>query len=193
VSKPAENNNPLLDPAYLDELRQFMIRFANSQLQNHDLAEDAVQEALTAAYKNAQSFQRRAAFKTWVFAILKNKIVDILRKQQKLVVASRLDLDEDEMHDLFNEDGIWHRHEGPADWNHPFEAIHNDQFWKVMEICLEKLPASQGKVFMMREMLELDSNQICELEDLSTSNLHVLLYRARVRLRECLENHWFSA
>lgn len=192
MANQSYDKNLLSDPSYLEDLRQFMLKFATTQLQDTSLAEDAVQEALTSAFKNVQSFERRSALKTWVFAILKNKIIDILRQRQKLVEASRLDLDEDDMHDLFNERGHWHRHERPLDWNQPLDNVHDEQFWKVMEVCMEKLPATQGKVFMMREVLGLDSAEICEQESLTTSNLHVQLYRARIRLRECLENHWFA-
>jgi RNA polymerase sigma-70 factor (ECF subfamily) len=71
--------------------------------------------------------------------------------------------------------------------------VHDEQFWRVFDICLAGLPPEQGRVFMMREFIELDSDEICAALQLSTSNLHVLLYRARLRLRECLEDSWVQA
>ncbi len=75
-------------------------------------------------------------------------------------------------------------------WGHPEHALQESQFWRVFEACLEYLPASQSRAFMMREFIELESSEICATLDITVSNLNVLLYRARMRLRECLENRW---
>ncbi|GAA4098840.1 RNA polymerase factor sigma-70 [Zhongshania borealis] len=182
----------LTDPIFLQDLRTQMIKFANLQLGDNALAEDAVQEALIGALKNARSFNRRAALKTWVFAILKNKITDVLRKRMRTVEASRkLPDQEGNLDQLFDAKGFWHDDERPASWSQPMESVKNDHFWRVFEVCLSDLPERQARIFMMREFLELDSKEICDSLDVSTSNLHVMLYRARLGLRECLENHWF--
>ena len=193
-SAKGESAGNLSDPKFLAELRVLMLKFAKLQLSDESLAEDAVQDALIGALKNAGNFKRRAALKTWVFAILKNKIADILRKGQKYVQASSLlneDQEEDNMDQLFRENGHWQKHERPANWGHPQEAVKQDHFWRVFETCLHALPENQARLFMMREFIQLDANEICESLDISTSNLHVMLYRARLRLRECLENKWF--
>ncbi|NCP55643.1 MAG: RNA polymerase factor sigma-70, partial [Rhodoferax sp.] len=157
-------------------------------------AEDAVQEALMGALKNAKSFAGRAALKTWVFAILKNKIADVLRQKQRMVEASSL-LHEDEegedFSELFDRKGFWQSDEKPATWGNPQNALHQNQFWKVFELCLEALPGNQARVFMMKEFVELDSGEICNTVGITTSNLNVMLHRSRLRLRECLENTWF--
>jgi RNA polymerase sigma-70 factor (TIGR02943 family) len=183
----------LRDEHYLAVLRDQMIKFANLQLGDVGLAEDAVQEALMGALRNADLFAGTAAFKTWVFAILKNKIADILRKKQReLAIAdiARSDGDDD-FGALFNHKGFWHPDERPAAWGDPEQAMEDSHFWIVFEACLNHLPPRQARVFMMREFIELDSGEICEAAGLSISNLHVLLHRARLRLRECLENKWF--
>jgi RNA polymerase sigma-70 factor (ECF subfamily) len=185
----------LTDPAFLTELRSQMLKFATLQLRDEALAEDAVQEALIGALKNAGSFNRRSALKTWVFAILKNKIADVLRKGQRMIEASRLlrdDDDEDSLDALFDVKGFWQADERPVSWSQPMESVKTDHFWRVFDTCLNGLPESQARLFMMREFLELESVEICETLKITTSNLHVMLYRARLRLRECLENRWFS-
>ncbi len=171
-----------------------MLKFATIQLRDEALAEDAVQEALIGALKNAGSFNRRSALKTWVFAILKNKITDILRKGQRLVEAGRpyQDDEEDGLETLFDTKGFWQVDERPLSWSQPMESVKTDHFWRVFDTCLNGLPESQARLFMMREFLELESAEICETLNITTSNLHVMLYRARLRLRECLENRWFS-
>ena len=184
----------LNDPAFLSELRAMMLKFAVLQLPDKQLAEDAVQEALIGALKNAASFGRRAALKTWVFAILKNKITDILRQRNKMPSISNMARegeDEEISNHLFNKKGYWQHEERPATWSQPMESVKSDHFWRIFETCLEVLPENQARVFMMREFLEFDSKAICETLDISTSNLHVMLYRTRLRLRECLENKWF--
>ena len=193
VGKGGSDGN-LSDPKFLTELRVMMLKFAKLQLSDEALAEDAVQEALIGALKNAGKFERRSALKTWVFAILKNKIADILRKGQKYVQASSLlkeGQEQDNMDQLFNDHGHWHKHEKPVSWGSPHESVKQDHFWRVFETCLHGLPENQARLFMMREFIQLDANEICESLDISTSNLHVMLYRARLRLRECLENKWF--
>lgn len=184
----------LSDEQYLETLRTQMLRFARMQLADAGAAEDAVQEALIGAFKNARSFAGGSAFKTWVFAILKNKIADHLRKQQRLVNTSSLlqeDSSGEDLDALFNDKGHWHMSERPAAWGDPEGSLEDSHFWRVFETCLEHLPAKQARVFMMREFVGLSSSEICETVSLTLSNLHVLLHRARLRLRECLENHWF--
>ncbi len=182
------------DAAFLGDLRRQMVKFASLQLSDAHLAEDAVQEALIGAMKNSQKFAGRSAFKTWVFAILKNKIADTMRQRHRLVEASQLlhsDEEDDDFQELFDRKGFWQADERPQEWAHPETAMKNTEFWRVFEACLDNLPGQQGRVFMMREFIELETNEICAALDLTVSNVNVMMYRARLRLRECLENRWF--
>lgn len=184
----------LSDTAFLNDLRRLMVKFATLQLSDSQLAEDAVQEALMGALKNAKSFAGRAALKTWVFAILKNKIADVLRQKHRMVDASSLlreDEEKEDFSELFDQKGFWLKDERPATWGNPQDSLHQNQFWKMFEICLEGLPGNQARVFMMKEFVELEAHEICATVGISTSNLNVMLHRSRLRLRECLENHWF--
>lgn len=186
--------NLLADAEFLDDIRRQMLRFATLQLGDAHQAEDAVQEALIGALKNATSFGGRAALKTWIFAILKNKIADTLRQKQRTVNVSSLLREEDEDEDLselFDRKGFWQPDERPVAWGNPEISLREGQFWLVFEACLEGLPPKQARIFMMREFVELDPDEICATVELSTSNLHVLLHRARLRLRECIENKWY--
>lgn len=187
-------SNKFSDAAFISQIRRDMFKFAVLQIKDEGLAEDAVQEALIAAHQNHSTFNGKSAFKTWVFAILKNKIIDILRKRVRESSVSELsDADSDDISDvLFNQRGFWHPEERPAGWSAPMESVKDAHFWRVFETCLEGLPENLGRIFMMREFLELESNEMCSTLNISTSNLHVMLYRARVRLRECLENSWFN-
>ena len=191
---PDMSGHILYDDDFLETLRRQMLKFASLQLSDGHLAEDAVQEALIGALRNAKSFSGRSALQTWVFAILKNKIADLLRQRQRVVDASSLLHEDEEDEDfaaLFNRKGFWGPDDHPTNWGNPHETLRESQFWRVIEACLEGLPANQARVFMMREFVELDSGEICASVGISTSNLNVMLYRARMRLRECLENRWF--
>lgn len=183
------------DPVFLQDLRRQMLRFATLQLSDAHLAEDAVQEALIGAFKSANRFGGRAALKTWMFAILKNKIADVLRQRQRLHEADRVlhahEEDED-FRELFDARGFWQADERPAAWGDPDQAVHSAQFWRIFETCLDHLPNQQARVFMMREFIELETPEICAAVGITVSNLNVMLHRARLRLRECLENNWFA-
>ena len=187
--------NLLADAAFLEDIRRQMIKFATLQLGDGHLAEDAVQEALIGALKNASSFGGRAALKTWIFAILKNKIADTLRHKQRVVNASSLLCEEDEDEDfselLFDRKGYWQQDERPVAWGNPEASLRETHFWNMFEACLERLLPKQARVFMMREFIELDVDEICVAVGLTISNLHVLLHRSRLRLRECIENKWY--
>jgi len=187
-------DNLLADTVFLEEIRRQMIRFATLQLGDSHQADDAVQDALIGALKNASSFGGRAALKTWVFAILKNKIADVLRHKQKVVNVSSLlgeEDDDEDLSELFDRKGFWQPDERPVAWGNPEASLREGQFWRVFEACLDGLPPKQARVFMMREFIELDADEICAAVDLTTSNLHVLLHRSRLRLRECIENKWY--
>lgn len=175
------------------DLRPYLLKFARLQLRNETWAEDAVSETVLAAIAKPQAFERRSQLKTWLVGILKHKVVDLLRVQGREVALGRGD-DDDEAdpleHMAFHADG--HFNELPADWGNPEQDLGNRQFLAILEACTDKLPPTQGRLFLMREWLELSSEEICKTLSLTPTNLYVQLHRARLRLRECLELHWFA-
>lgn len=184
-----------VDSLFLSQVREDMVRFARLQLGNDDEAEDAVQEALAGALRNANSFRGDAALKTWIIAILKNKVADILRQRQRRPIpASEFQQAEQEgaLPELFDRRGIWRDASRPAHWEDPEADLHSSQFAAVFDACLNRLPPQQGRVFMMREVVELETQEICHELGLSVANVHVILHRARLALRACLQLHWFQ-
>ena len=152
-----ENVSLLGEAEFLEDLRRQMHKFATLQLSDSQLAEDAVQKTFIGALKNAKSFAGRAALKTWVFAILKNKIADTLRHKQRLAHVSSLSADDQEESmavGLFDRNGRWHASERPANWANPEGSMREGQFWNVFESCLDKLPGNLARVFMMREYIQ---------------------------------------
>lgn len=184
-----------LDAGYIADIRHQMVQFARQQLSDLDQAEDAVQDALAGALRNRVSFEGRAALKTWIFAILKNKIADILRAKMRHVSRERAlvaEADVDRVAQLFDARGNWRSEERPSVWGNPEAALHDTQFWTIFDACLNRLPPRQARIFMMREFVGLETNEICAALDVSISNVHVMLHRARLGLRECLEDNWFA-
>ncbi len=177
----------------LVDSRSYLMRFARLQLRNDAWAEDAVSETVLAALAKPQSFGNRSQLKTWLVGILKHKIVDALRhhNREACTLDAQGDSDTDPLDFIaFKADG--HFTETPADWGNPEQQASSRQFFEVLEACSNKLPPVQGRLFLMREWLELSSEEICKELRLTPTNLYVQLHRARLRLRECLELNWFA-
>lgn len=169
----------------------YLMRFARLQLRNEAWAQDAVSETVLAALSRPQAFEGRSQFKTWLIGILKHKVIDMLRLHGREVSSSAEDNDRADLLDLmgFRPDG--HFVNMPSDWGNPEQELRSQQFLRILDACIEKLPLSQGRLFLMREWLELSVEEICKELSLTATNLYVQLHRARLRLRECLELNWF--
>ena len=175
----------------IEQLRPQLLRFARTQLRNDAWAEDAVSESLLAALERPQSFGGQSQLKTWLVGILKHKVIDQLRRHKREATVLTNDDNEDLDDLLFVPDGHWR--EMPADWGNPDDVLRQRQFIDVLEACLDVLPPAQARCFMMREWLELDSAEVCKELTITSTNLWVLLHRARLRLRECLQSKWFDS
>ncbi len=185
-----------------DQIQEFvvtrrpdLVRFAALQLRDPALAEDVVQETLMAAMHGAAEFGSRSSVKTWVYSILKRKIIDTLRTRRREVPISQLGdagEDDDGVEGLFDQRGFWATEHRPHRWADPEDSLEQQQFWRVFEVCLDRLPERTSRVFMMRELLELDVAEICQELAIATSNCWVILYRARMGLRRCLDETWFA-
>lgn len=182
----------LEDPQFFMELHAQMLHFARSQLDDHHQAEDAVQEALEGAMKNDATFTGKAAWKSWVFAILRHKIADTLRQRyssQNIFVSPT---EEEDFESLFNSKGHWPADDYPTCWPRPDRAMEQEQFWLIFEICLTQIPEHHARAFIMREFIGLETHEICSMMAVTVNNLNVMLWRARMRLRECLAQRWFN-
>ena len=172
-------------------LRPQLLRFARHQLRNDAWAEDAVSDTLLAALEKPQAYTGAAQLKTWLIGILKHKVIDQIRRHRREISTTSDDEDREDLDALlFRPDGHWQ--DMPTDWGSPSAALGQQQFFAVLETCMERLPGQQGRIFLMREWLELDTDEICKETGVSATNLFVLLHRARLRLRECLQIHWFQ-
>ena len=179
----------------IESHRGYLLRVAQLQLRDRDAAEDVVQDTMLAALSGS-GFAGKSSLKTWLTGILKHKIVDAIRRNQRepVVAAAFGDLDSEldieDFDALFKDNGAWESK--PAEWGNPEESLGQRQFFDMMDICLERLPPNTARVFMMREVMELECDEICTELSITSNNLWVILYRARMALRECLEKNWFA-
>ena len=187
----------MIDDSTLTEIRRDMMKFAHLQLRDESLAEDVVQEALAAALTSAKEFAGRSALKTWIFAILRNKIIDQIRLQSRTTNVSSFSQQEESLDEtfetLFKANAHWSPGNRPNDWGNPEEALRQQRFWDVFDACLKHLPENTARVFMMREFLEFETAEVCQELSITISNCNVILHRARNGLRNCLEKNWFTA
>jgi RNA polymerase sigma-70 factor (ECF subfamily) len=185
------SSDPLHDPEFLTGLRRDMLRFAEMQLRNREQAEDAVQEALAGALAGKEKFASRASLRTWVLSILKNKIVDVLRRKVRENPTVNPE-NEPNSKSYFDDREHWAEDTRPSEWQTPQQAMESKQFWEVFEACLYRLPEASGRIFTMREVLGFDTEEICQTLGISSNNCFVQLHRARLALRACLGANWFG-
>lgn len=176
----------------LAALHQPLLRFAQLQLRNDSAAEDVVSETLLAILEKPANFEGRSSLRTYATGILKFKIIDLLRRRGREVCVETMEDQsmDDALDALFVEDGHWQ--ERPAAWQHPEKALEQAQFFETLQACVDRLPARTGQVFMMREWLDKEVDEICAELGITANNCGVILYRARMQLRECLDHHWFK-
>lgn len=182
-----------LTPATIAEQRDYLLRYALLHLRNPVQAEDAVQETLLAAIEGAARFSGKSTARTWLTGILKHKIIDHLRRSGREQPLTGADDDRSEaeaVDALFAEDGHWR--EFPARWGNPAAALEDNRFQAAFEMCLQRLPVRTAQVFAMREVMELSTEEICKELSITATNCWVMLHRARLGLRECLQINWFG-
>ena len=181
---------------WVDEYGDYLFKYALLRLRDSARAEDAVQETFLAALKGGKSFAGRSAEKSWLVGILKNKICDHFRKASRETSFTDLDFYRDEESDRFVAEGLgkdgWIHERGPQEWPDPGQSLDSEIFWKTYRDCAGKLPKAVAAAFNLRELDGLESAEICALLNISENNLWVMLHRARMALRRCLETNWFG-
>lgn len=198
TSLPNDPVSKLSDPErWVDEHGDYLFKFALVRLKDPSKAEDMVQETFLAALKGGSSFSGRSGEKSWLVGILKNKICDYFRKASRETAFTDLEFYADGERESFVPEGVsagaWHPHLGPLEWSATAGAgLDSEAFWKTYHNCAGKLPKNVSAVFSLREMDGVESREICAMLNISESNLWVMLHRARMALRRCLEINWFG-
>ncbi|RMH22327.1 MAG: sigma-70 family RNA polymerase sigma factor [Acidobacteria bacterium] len=144
-----------------------------------DQADDVVQETFTTFVETAPRFQGRSHVRTWLFGILYRKIAE---RRRHLDREQRMDDVDDVIESRFDVAGSWSQPPRPAD-----SALLDREVRKQIEKCLDTCTTRYRMAFLLREVEGLSTREICEILDVTATNLGVMLYRVRNRLRECLE------
>ncbi|MEP6901221.1 MAG: sigma-70 family RNA polymerase sigma factor [Actinomycetota bacterium] len=191
----AENIKELDPTVWVDRHGDYLYSFALSRVRDESAAEDLVQETLLAAMQS-NSFQAKSSEKTWLCGILKHKIIDHFRKSSREVELSDEEVDLSSYDYLFREEGVWKGHWSaearPAVWaENPEKVLEHTEFRGILSHCLGELPERVGNCFTLREMDGLHASEICKILGISTNNFWVMMHRARLHLRRCIDFNWF--
>ncbi len=175
--------------------RPYLMGYAVFKLRDADLAEDVVQETLVAAIEGKHRFEGRSSLRTWLVAILRNKVFDLLAARKGEVYVDGFGPEDDDdgtAESFFDTHGRWGPGVKPQTWGDPESAMEQRQFWETLEQCLRGMPARLQEVFVLREVIGEPILAICKNLGISKTNCSVMLYRARMRLRPCLDARWFA-
>lgn len=174
---------------WVKDFGDMLYRYALPRVSDSAIAKDLVQETFLAAWRNVDNYKGEASEKNWLFTILKNKIIDHYRKASSRL-TDNIDISEGE--NSFDENGHWTATTKPNDWGIDYNtAIEQKEFYSVLEICKSKLKQIQNAVFSMKYLDGVDSDEICKELNITSANYWVLLHRAKLQLRGCLEKNWF--
>lgn len=189
------NESGRTDPErWVAEHGDALYHYALSRVRDPGVAEDLVQESLLAALKGKDRYQGRSTERTWLVGILKNKVLDHFRTGKRESSFTDLEFFSEEEEGSF-ERGValshWLPASAPGEWEGAGAELDRVEFWGVFERCTGRLPERIACAFVLREVDGLPSDEICTTLGISDSNLWVMLHRARMALRLCLETHWF--
>lgn len=190
TTSTAVGRKSVLDPeSWVDAHGDALFRLALRRVRDTAIAEDLVQETLLAAMQNVESKIQISSERAWLIGILRHKVLDHFRRSsrdQKLYDASV-----DPADPCFDGHGRWSM--APGDWGTPEKSLEQDEFWSAFNLCIDALPQNLRTTFALREFDGIGSEELSKALGTTKNNLWVMLSRARQRLRNCLDSHWFRA
>lgn len=172
----------------------YLLNYAYFRVRDKALAEDLMQDTFISALKSQHTYNGTANEKTWLTAILKNKIIDYYRsklsKQSKITDS----IDNNTNNDYFNAETSYHWFEKkqPQDWNSTEKSIESIEFNTTLVNCMKKMPEKLAAVFSLKYIDDEATETICKEVGITSSNYWVIIHRAKLQLRECLEKNWFN-
>jgi len=197
LQSPVGESASKLDPdRWVEEYGDVLFGFAAARVRDRSIAQDLVQETFLAGLKAGQSFAGRSSERAWLFGILRNKLADHYRRQGREMSLNELESPWPEEEGAFATNGPgkdgWVLRIAPKAWESPEDSLVSKEFFEVLKTCLAALPEKAAQAFFLREVDDISSETICKDLGISPNNFWVLLHRARMSLRRCLEVHWFG-
>lgn len=187
----SQNPKHLLQPSLWVELHaDYLFNYAIGRLNNEDIAKDLVQETFLAGLKGLANFKGEASERTWLISILKRKIIDHYRKINSAKGKAEIKVN---FYEDGDQKGNWLEERVPHSWdNSVAKDIENEELKQVLSACIDRLPEKYKMVFLMKQVQQYETEDICKELDITSSNLWVIIHRARHQLRKCLEDNWFA-
>lgn len=199
MSKQISGENSAAPENWVKLYGDYLFNYAVSRVNNQQLALDLVQDTFLGALSAIKSFEGRSTEKTWLISILKRKIIDHYRKSSRNKEEALIDKN-------FNEDkedlpfysegemqGYWRADRVPQDWNISTDkALENEELKAIIEKCISVLPEKFAAVFTLRVIEEITSDEVCKELGITASNFWVIMHRAKLQLRDCIENNWLK-
>jgi len=182
---------------WVDDHADHVFNYVAARVNDTETAKDLVQDTFLAALKSKDKLREQSSIRTWLFAITRNKLIDHYRRQTTSA-AFRQPLNEESVTDSFFETegikrGRWLQGSAPTDWNVDLSTVaERNQFRTILSQCVDKLPENGRAVFSMKYLDDLSSKEICKELDITPSNYWVLIHRAKLQLRKCMEVNWFE-
>ncbi|PCJ63073.1 MAG: RNA polymerase subunit sigma-70 [Planctomycetota bacterium] len=177
---------------WVDQYGDILFRFATLRVRDASVAEDLVQEALMAGIKSAKNFKGQSTERSWLIGILKHKILDYYRKSSRENNVSQYLDEEGNFESFFDQQMMSANHKAPEWAGDPSGSMEKEEFWNVFRSCLNNIPQKLSQVFAMREIDGVSTDEICKELNITSTNVWVILHRARAGLKGCLEKNWFG-
>ena len=183
-------SNTLSPNKWVDNYADYLFNYAVARVNNSNVAKDLVQETFFAGLKSAKNFQGKSTERTWLVSILKRKVIDYYRKINSKKGQAEVRMS---FYDNGENEGNWIEEHVPQSWSSEVEKnIENDELKSQLDQCIDKLPEKYAMVFRMKTIQEFDTQEICKELNITSSNLWVIIHRARTQLRNCMEKNWFN-
>jgi RNA polymerase sigma-70 factor (ECF subfamily) len=199
MSSQNSGENKTTPTKWVELYGDYLFNYAVSRVNNQQVALDLVQDTFLGALSAINSFEGRSTEKTWLISILKRKIIDHYRKSSRSKEEQLIDKNftEDKSDLPFYSEGemqgYWRADRVPQDWNISAEkALENEELKAIIEQCISGLPDKYAAVFTLRVIEEITSDEVCKELEITASNLWVILHRAKLQLRDCIENNWLK-
>lgn len=194
-----KNMNQKTNKDFEDLIEQFsesLYSWAFYKTSHRETAEDLVQETFIAAYQSFDKFENKSNIKTWLFSILNNKITDYFRKKFKDVFIelpnNESSLNNDPLDEFFDDNDNWIKEKRPGHWNDNYNLLDDGEFIAILNYCRENLPELWNSAIQFKYLTDKDSKDICKELGITPSNYWQILHRAKLQLRQCIENNWFK-
>lgn len=188
-----------LNPAeWVKKYGDYLYSVALYKLGNSTLSQDMVQDVFLSALKAKDTFLGHSSEKTWLSVILRNKITDYYRKKNtEPSIEDYLETTSENFHNAFfdnSNDKFGHTLESmlPADWgSNADNRVEGKEFSNILKYCISKIPPRIAGIFLSRYFDDKNAMEICNEFNISSSNYWVIIHRAKLLLRSCLEKNWF--